>query len=348
MDLTIEHQNKEREAKSRFRKVYYRVLAPWYVTMLCAVVMLVMVGLSTSSEELRGVCFSLSALGIVIILTGFHFFWRRTRKVFMKSGAFEHPTVIHLTDAYVEITCGENYSKNEYKVFSDYILLKDTIVLRIQRYLAGFYRRDDFPDGGAEFIRCLEACGVKRASTLGRWWDAWALLALTVYCVISCTVAFHNEEWSQDKAERVVCMNNLKMTYLGLTMYAEEANQGVSLLPPSLQALKNAEYIDKNELCCPTTMQEYKFVPYSKMPDALSPDKAPIVIDGIASHYKWPCFPIGISRVWQTPILFADGHISLEEDVYCYMDIYDRYGCFLDETEAETLKKCCEAWDSGK
>ncbi|MBP5638209.1 MAG: hypothetical protein J6X55_01930 [Victivallales bacterium] len=348
MDLTIEHRNNEKEAKCRLKRVCYRAMAPYYVTMLCAVVMLVKCGLATYSVELRCVCFSLAVLGIVKILTGFPFFWRRTRKTLTKSGTFEHPMVIHLTDAYVEITCGENYSKNEYKVFSDYILLKDTIVLRIQRYLAGFYRRNDFPDGGAEFIRCLEACGVKRTAMWKRWWAAWLLLALAVYSVISFISTIHNEEWSQDKAERVVCMNNLKMTYLGLTMYANEANQGASPMPPSLQALKNAKVIEKNGAICPTTMQEYKFIPYSKMPDALSPDKAPIVIDGIPSHYKWPYFPIKWSRVWQTPILFADGHISLEEDVYCYMDIYDRYGYFLDETEAETLKKCCEAWDSGK
>ncbi len=49
MDLTIEHRNNEKEAKCRLRRVCYRAMAPYYVTMLCAVVMLVKCGLATYS-----------------------------------------------------------------------------------------------------------------------------------------------------------------------------------------------------------------------------------------------------------------------------------------------------------
>ena len=44
-------------------------------------------------------------------------------------------------------------------------------------------------------------------------------------------------------------------------------------------------------------------------------------------------------------VLFADGHVLIIDNLPDYMDIYEQYGKYLSQENAQVLKDCCETWD---
>jgi hypothetical protein len=93
------------------------------------------------------------------------------------------------------------------------------------------------------------------------------------------------------------------------------------------------------------TEEEYRYVPYGRMPDAKTAAKTPILIDVINAHYTWPNIMKKHSRVYKTIVVFADGHCEVEEWLFSYMDIWEKYMAFLSHEDKEILKKCCKEWD---
>ena len=279
------------------------------------------------------------------------------RDLFRRQGAFEHPTIIHLTDRFIEITCGENHSKNEYTLYTHCLCLKDCLALRHKKSILCIIYKKEFPDEGAEWMKCLESNGVKKQQfwDMRRWWPVSLflfLLALTF--LLPCHANEEDSKWLKEKAKRTACISHLRMLSTGLTLYAFDND---NCLPPTLRELNgplNSYCLDETPFLCPKTKLEYKYVPYRKLPATVNPvslhsdgyeNRLPLLVDGIGSHYQ----PYGIflkKYVWKTHILYADGHIEIMDNLRRHMDIYEQHAEHLHTEDAEVLKKCCEEWDN--
>lgn len=341
MDLTIEHKLNEKEAKHIWRKAFFAFAAPGYVLGVIYILLCILIGLH--NENWGPFLFVFAAIIAVSYLLAWPRTWKMYREIFQRQGAFEHPTFIHLTDAFFKTSCGENHSKQEYRIFTHYLCLKDCIVLIHKRSIMSVIEKKEFPDEGAEWISCLEANGVERKRLWGlkRWWIVLVFLLLLVFCMYVYVAARRaNDEWCEEKSAYTACVNNLKTIGTALVLYAED-NQGY--YPTTLRSLLPQEYsIDEENLCCPETEMGYKYVPYGKMNDETAAEQ-PIVIDYAGSH--WIKQGLWGKCTLRTPILFADGHVEIFSYLASYMDIYDQYAKSLREEDAKVLKNCCEDWD---
>ena len=290
MDLRFEHQAVEAKVKRKWWYVFHILFAPAYVFFGSMIVLLGGMGMSYD-KPVSYLCYSF-ALGLFILSACiFSINWRAYRELFRKMGSFERPTVVHLTDTYLESACGENIGKHEYRIFSYYLPLKKHIALVVQKSITAVFDRSDFPDGGGEWIRCLEANGVKKFPIWGlkRWWFALLYLVFAIMFIAGMlrTIKRNNEEWCRDKGYYTRCISNLKMVGMCLQLYAAEhvdkANPNVKLLPPSLQNLTPKYHDEAKFFHCPVTEEEYRYVPYGRMPDAKTAAKTPILIDVINS-----------------------------------------------------------------
>ncbi|MBO4647274.1 MAG: hypothetical protein J5806_03875 [Lentisphaeria bacterium] len=179
MELTLEHHLDERAARQRLRRVFRVFFAPTYVRYALYIVMFILLGLRLPSFH-RDLFFIFAAAYAVLIFLWFPRYWRVYRNLFRKTGAFERPSVIRLTDTGIETVCGENRSKNEYRVFSDYLECKDFIALICQKSISAIFPKTEFPDGGREFMQCLDRAGVRkiRLRSFKRWWSLCIPLVL--------------------------------------------------------------------------------------------------------------------------------------------------------------------------
>lgn len=339
MDLTIEHRLSELEGKRKWRKVYFAFAAPGYVLCLFYTFVCILAGIQLA--EAWPFPITIAVLFSIGLLRNWPRTWRMYRELFRRQGAFEHPTVIHLTDNFIETSCGENHSKYEYSLYTHYFCMKEYIALLHKRTLVNVFDRKDFSDGGKEWMACLEASGVKKKCfwDFRRWWLAlFFLLAVVFMLTIPCHANSANSEWGREKAARTACVSYLKMTGLGLMLYADDNDLHY---PPNLKTLVDKEYLVK--MHCPGTGYEYRYVHYPKLSNENAANK-PIVIEDIGSHWKKK----GLfgKRIFLTSILFADAHVMTLENLCDYMDIYEQYGKFLSEEEAQVLKECCEKWDN--
>lgn len=357
MELTITEQIDEAEAKRRNRKFFLTFYVNYYVAYALVVVLFSLCGLYLRIEA-NYLFYALALAYLISILIWFPRNWRIRRAMYRKTGQFEHPTTIHLTDTFMEITCGENYGKNEYGVFSEYIELKDDIAIINQRTCAATFRKKDFPDGGKEFIQCLENAGVKRLSfwSFKRWWRALLAIVLILFLCLLFFLDSQNRSWIHEKSLNTHCVSNLKMLMCDLLIYSAEQQevgnmtftQSLNSIEPQsliLQKLADEEYVLEACLTCPKTSIGYIYVPYNRPLDHSSATAAntPVLFDWtIGAHNK-------CSRMWgkgapQTHIAFEDGHVSVEENLRCHLDIYERYAPLMSKEDAEILRKCCEEW----
>lgn len=127
MDLTIEHRRSEEDGKKLWRKAFFAFAAPGYVLGVIYILICIVIGLQ--NEGWRSFLFAFATIVGFANLIAWPRTWRMYREIFQRQGAFKQPTVIRLTDSFIETSCGENHSKQEYSLFTHYFCLKDCIVL---------------------------------------------------------------------------------------------------------------------------------------------------------------------------------------------------------------------------
>lgn len=341
METTFEHQFDETKIKQRFKRVYYALFAPVYVRFLLYIVFFAICGVLYS-----GLKFTFIALDIVyaiIILTWFPKTWRMYHELFKKTGAMENSTIIHLTDTSIEISCGNNKTQNEYKVFSSYLALSDTIALINQRTITAIFERNDFDDNGEKFIQCLDNAGVKNLHmwSFKRWWAIslpiiMAILLCLVYCTPLVTIK------ARENAYRAMCNSNLKQLTTGLVIYSIQLKEeGIDSLPENFphNVFLDFEYVnDENVFYCPKTGTEYMYIPYNRLLDGSSSTAkyTPILFDYISGSH------ILDKHTRQTLVAFEDGHVYAENDISCPKDIYEKYAPLMEKGDAEILRIYCD------
>ena len=344
MDITFERQSNERDTRQKYRKAFFAVFAPGYSLSLFFILLCALLGYYI--QQLRHICFPGAAVMLVLLLLSWPRYWRYVRDAFQKSGMFDMPATIHITDHFIEITRGENHSIQEYKIYTHYLDLKDVIVLLYKRSILGILDRSVFPDDGAEWMKCLEANGVRHI----QFWDfkRWRLVLLLLLLAVLMMLAIMlptkaneaNGKWCMEKANITSCIARLKMTGLALNIYAYDNN---AFFPPTLETLRKQYYLEEPDtIRCPESRQEYRYVPYSNFVNETAVLQ-PIVIEHLGNH--WKRRGLFGKEISLTSVLFADGHVVTMENLPDYMDIYDQYARHLSPEDAEMLKKSCEAWD---
>ncbi len=353
MDLTIEHKLDKATVRRRWRQVHFAFFAPAYAYWIVSVVILIICGLLSPYNG--GICFALALGGLVFILSWYPRSCWTNRKLSAKRGAFDHPTVIHLTDTYMEVTCGENSSKSEYKILSGYMELKEIIVLVFHKVIVGALPKEDFPDGGKEFMQCLQHAGVKRIKFFG--FKRWMIVCLPVLLVVFLGVTqiyimanIQNRLWMREKCCRASCVSNLKGMMAGLLIYSDDQKAAGNIaIPKSLPVneMIAGGYINGSEAVCPKLDEFYAYAPYNRLLDNKSSTAAntPVLWDFIVGcHWKKHGLLWG-ERIPQTVIVFEDQHVAIEDNLFCHKDIYDKYAPFMTKEDAEVLRKCCEEYD---
>ena len=122
----------------------------------------------------------------------------------------------------------------------------------------------------------------------------------------------------------------------------------------SFQTVADNNYSDKNSLenliHCPKTHAEYIYVRYDRPfahVTSIAAANTPVLFDSVIGchrHRKFNFLGMGADIPW-TLVAFEDGHVSIEENLTCFMDIYDRHVPFMSKEDAEVLKKHCEEAD---
>ena len=353
MELVFHHQVNEAEAKRRWRRVFFTLYAPVYVRYALYAIMFACMGILLS--DLRYFMNVLAAAYVVGILTWYPRIWRVYRETFRKSGAFDHPTTIRLTDTFIEVLCGENTAKNEYGVFSGFLEKNDVIALINQKSIAAIFEKKDFADEGKEFTQCLRNAGVKKIELWG--FKRWGLAFLPVVLMALMGVAYvvhianvQNQLWMYEKACRTQCCSNLKQMMCGLLIYSDDLKKDGKVSFPQLFTLDDvvaaglAEYSFGS---CPRSCSEFAYVPYSRLLDtnASAAANTPVLFD-----YVFGCHRERKHLLWgkdtpQTLVAFEDGHVAVEENLASFMDIYERYAPLMSKEDAIELRRFCEDHD---
>ena len=339
MDFTIE-RTADKTTKKKFRQAFFALQLPNYVITLTAFVFCIVLGTILSFPR-SCLFFGLSAILLMKMLTWWPIHWRLYNKVLKKQHAFETPTRIHFSDSFLEISCGENYSKKEYSFFTHYFCQKKQIVLLFQKGIQGVFNKNKFEDDGEEWIRCLEAHGVKKL----HFWSLrrWALpIVIVLIFIIAGALLWGTRTESKLDENGMVCLENLEEIREFFQWYEYDHNA----LPASMQELKNA-YCAEGDFpgICPETKEAYKLVPYKTLPDGDEAAHLPVLLDGIQNHHVEY---IDGSNSFSSPITYvqmANGNIDFLYDIDCYMDVFDKYAVFLSPQNAEILKECCRGWD---
>jgi len=352
MELSSERQIDEATMKRCWRKVFFAQYAPLYSRYALFAVTFCMFGIMIPG--LRGIMFALAAAYVMAMLWWYPRIWRIYRRMFMKTGAFEHPTTVRLTDTFMEVTCGANCSRNEYSVFSEYMELGDVIALFNQKSIAAIFPKMDFPDRGGEFMQCLKKAGVKRMEFWGirRWWYAVLIIALVALLVISHIMDVQNRTWIYEKSRNAKCVSNLKVLMCGLLIYSSEQREAGNMAFPQSLPLDDmvAEgYLEKCAGACPLSSVEYVYVPYNRFFDRNSSTAAstPVLWDFLIGCHRnkshhW--LPWG-KETANTIVIFEDQHFSIEKNLTRHKDIYDKYAPYMSREDAETLRRICEEYD---
>ncbi len=350
MDLTIEHKLDKATVRRRWRQVHFAFFAPAYAYWILYVVILLVCGLLSPYNS--GICFVLALGALAFIVSWYPRSCWTNRKLSAKRGAFDHPTVIHLTDTYMEVTCGENSSKSEYKILSGYMELKEIIVLVFHKVIVGALPKADFPDGGKEFMQCLQHAGVKRIKFFG--FKRWMIVCLPVLLVVVPSVFYiaerENQIWMHEKCCRASCVSNLKGLMTGLLVYSYDQKEAGNMTPLKsmpLNEMIKLRYVHERMTECPKNHEGYVYVPYNRLLDNNSSTAAntPVLWDFIVGcHWKKHGLLWG-EKIPQTVIVFEDQHVTIEDNLFCHKDIYDKYAPFMTKEDAEVLRKCCEEFD---
>ncbi len=352
MELTFTKQAEEAEIKRRWKKVFFALYAPMYVRYALYVVLFCMCG-TFLRLEFNFIFFALALGYLLVILSWYSRTWKIYREVFRKTGQFEKPTTVHLTDTFMELSCGENSAKNVYSIFSGYIELKDEIALINQKTIAATFRKKYFSDGGAELMQCLDKAGVKKIDFWG--FRRWRLVLLTIVMMAIFGIIHFSDvlfrNWIHEKGYNTSCLSNLKMLMCDLIIYSEEQKEAGNITFTQsknlLEELVEEGYVNEKNVGCPKLHLWFAYVPYKRPLDSTSSTapNTPVLFDlTIGAHQKAP--RLFGKTTSQTMVAFEDGHVSAEENLKCHMDIYERYAPFMNKEDAEVLRKCCEEHDN--
>ena len=353
MEYILNSQIDEAEARRRWRKLFFAQYAPVYVRYALYAVMLFCIGIML--YNLRYFMFVMGAAYLLSILTWYPRTWKLYRETLRKLGAFEHPTTVHLTDSFLEVTCGENTVKNEYRVFSEYIELKHNIALLNQKSIAVSFSKNDFSDGGAEFMQCLEKSGVKRLEPWGfkRWKSAFlpvVLMALLGVVYIAQIANVQNRLWMYEKSCMTLCRSNLKQMMLGLFIYSDDMGKaGITSFPQSLplDEMVAAGCVKESYGGCPKSCVGYIYVPYNRPLDykAGTAANTPVLFDWMIGCHRYRKHLLWGKEMPQTIVAFEDGSVSIEENLASFMDIWKKYAPLMSKEDAEVLRKTCKYFD---
>lgn len=186
MDVTLTQQFDEPTTKRRLRHAFFVLNLPTYLAYAIVSAGFAVLATLPLPELASWICLGLAVVYVVCLLLWFPRVWRVYREIWRKTGAFEHPTAIRLTDEWKEVRCGENFAKNEYRVYSAYLECREIIILVQQKVVAAFFDKADLADGGAELMRRFDAAGVKRIRqwSLRRWWKPIVELAIFIALLI--------------------------------------------------------------------------------------------------------------------------------------------------------------------
>ena len=353
MELTFTNQINETETKRRWRRVFFALYTPVYVRYALYAVMFCYTGLLLF--DLRYFMIVLAAAYVVGILTWYPRIWKVYRETFRKIGAFDHPTTVRLADTFIEVTCGENTAKNEYGVFSGFVELNDVIALINQKSIAATFEKKDFADGGKEFVQCLRKCGVKKIELWGfkRWGLAFspvALMALLGVAHIVYIASAQNRHWAYEYGCRTQCCSNLKQMMCGLLIYSDDLKKEGKVSFPQLFTLDDvvaAGLADESYGGCPRSCTGFAYVPYSRLlnKNASAAANTPVLFDYVIGCHRKRKHSLWGKDTPQTLVAFEDGHVSVEENLASFMDIYERYAPLMSKEDANELRRFCEDHD---
>ncbi|MBR4673502.1 MAG: hypothetical protein IKP00_03475 [Victivallales bacterium] len=350
MELTLKEQINEAEAKRSWRRVFFALFAPVYVRYILWAMMFCGIGLL--NYYLRHLMLALTAGYFIAILSWYPRIWKVYRETFRKSGAFNHPTTVRLTDTFIEIACGENTAKNEYGVFSGFVELNDVIALINQKSIAATFKKKDFADGGEEFMQCLRNSGVKKIELWGfkRWGLAFLPVALMALLVVVHIANVQNRLWMYEKACKTQCCSNLKQMMCGLFIYSDDLKKaGNASFQQSftLDEVVAAGLADESHCGCPKSCAGYAYVPYGRLLDknASSAANTPVLFDYVFGCHRKRKHLLWGKDTLQTLVAFEDGHVSIEENLASFMDLYERYAPLMSRKNANELRRFCEDHD---
>ena len=352
MELTFTKQAEEAEIKRRWKKVFFALYAPMYVRYALYVVLFCLCGFLLRLD-FNFIFFALALGYFLAILSWYSRTWKIYHEVFRKTGQFEKPTTVHLTDTFMELTGGENSAKNVYSIFSGYIELKDEIALINQKTIAATFRKKYFSDGGEELMQCLDKAGVKKIDFGG--FRRWRLVLLPIAMMVILGIIHFSDvrfrNWIHEKSYNTKCLSNLKMLMCDLIIYSEEQKEAGNIAfaqsETLLEELVEEGYVNEKNVGCPKLSLCFIYVPYKRPLDSTSSTAAntPVLFDWIIGAHKKAPRLLGKTTT-QTMVAFEDGHVSAEENLRCHKDIYERYAPFMSKEDAEVLRKCCEEHDN--
>ena len=356
MELTFEYQIEEAVAKKRLRRVYNTIHALEYVRNVLYLILFCVCAVLL--QKFMCVFLIMAFLFSISIISAFPRLWRFYRQNLAEKGAFEYPTMLHITDTFIEVSRGGNSAKVEYRLFTNYLDIEDGIALLKQDLIVTAVPKSIFVDGGKEYIQCLENAGVRKFQTHGfkRWRGVCTPIILMPVICLGYIATENHTKAIFEKFQRQNCVSHLKQLTNALHVYSY-GNTKMENKPqhfPPLQIL--IDMIGANQsvdglASCPKSHTEYVYVQYDK-PVALTPSitaaNTPVLFDNVIGCHrissKASFLGFG-TEIHQTVIAFEDGHVSVEENLTCHKDIYDKYASFMSEKDAEVLLKCCEEAD---
>ena len=138
MDITLKARCDEAAFKHEWQRAFYALAAPVYVQVVLDIMLLLELG------NLLPYLYGQLARGaaLVLLVIAFSWFprtWRAYREIYRKNGIFDNPIVIRLTDSFMEISCGGDESKYEYRAFSGYMRWRGRIILTVENTLSAVF-----------------------------------------------------------------------------------------------------------------------------------------------------------------------------------------------------------------
>ena len=183
------------------------------------------------------------------------------------------------------------------------------------------------------------------------------VVIMAVLCVVSIA-AVNYCKIIKEKLNISCCVSNLKQLANSLDIYPNDQkngeNESLRHFPP-WEALVDNGYIDKETQeklkHCPKTHTEYIYVRYNRPVARVSSTAAantPVLFDSVIGchkdHIKTNVLGMGIEIPW-TLVAFENGLVSVEKNLTCFKELYDRHAPFMSKEDAEVLLKCCEEAD---
>ena len=209
-----------------------------------------------------------------------------------------------------------------------------------------------------EMARDMEHRKDKAMVTKRRW---RRVCIFVILMVVVCFVIITAVNYCKSIREHLcisICNSNLKQLMNVLDVYSNNQKEGEIVPPrdyPPLKVLVEDGVLDcetfENLVYCPKTHTKYIYVQYDRpvaRQGSTAAANTPVLFDSVIGAHchrrRNNMFGMGTDDLW-TMVVLEDGHVSFEENLTCFKDIYDRHAKFMSKEDAEVLRKCCEAAD---